>query len=220
MSPSSATNERDAVLTELQRTVLLAIADVQPRPVLFGGAALALAHGSGRPTDDIDLMWTPADGLDDLPQQIADRLEAAGLEVTREVTAPRFARIRVTRDGETTKLDLVAQPLDSIRERVSVVVGGTSLWVPSATDLLADKLCALLSRAEARDLADAAFLLQRGADWHEAMLGAADRDGGFSPLTLAWVLRSFPIAALERTSGIDDLAALRQTLLDRIVDES
>lgn len=207
-------------LSPLQWRVLQVVATMQPAPLLFGGAALVVGHGSERTTEDLDLMWTPADLLESVPAQVASHLAAAGLRVDEDIVAPGFVRLFVGDGDDECKVDLVAQPRDSIRRRLDVEVGTEQMQVPSATDLLADKLCALLSRAEARDLADAAFLLQRGADWHEAMLGAADRDGGFSPLTLAWVLRSFPIAALERTSGIDDLAALRQTLLDRIVDES
>ena len=60
------------------------------------------------------------------------------------------------------------------------------------------KLCALLGRSELRDLIDLQVLLKSGGDLQRALLDAANKDTGFSPLTLAWVLRELPVELLGR----------------------
>ena len=64
--------------------------------------------------------------------------------------------------------------------------------VDSLQELAVNKLVALLSRYELRDLADLRELLERGADFELALRQAPEKDGGFSPATLAWVLESHP----------------------------
>lgn len=70
-------------------------------------------------------------------------------------------------------------------------------------ELLVSKLCALLSRSELRDLHDVLVLLEAGGDLPRALREAPQKDGGFSPVTLAWVLDQFPLAAMARTLGTD-----------------
>jgi hypothetical protein len=52
---------------------------------------------------------------------------------------------------------------------------------------------------------------------------APRRDSGFSPLTLAWILRTLDVAATAPSSGIDPPAAqrlddFRRWLIDRLVE--
>jgi predicted nucleotidyltransferase len=118
-------------------------------------------------------------------------------------------------------VDLAAETtpaLDSPRERM---VSGASVQVASPHDLLVDKLCALLGRAEIRDLVDVRALLGAGEDLDRALRDAPRRDAGFSPLTLAWVIRGLPVASLAQSADLPteqaaELARFRDELVARL----
>jgi len=77
---------------------------------------------------------------------------------------------------------------------------------------LVTKLCALLGRSEIRDLIDLRVLLTSGGNLQKALLDAAQKDTGFSPLTLAWVLRDLPIDALGKVAQLskDEILKLHE----------
>jgi hypothetical protein len=88
--------------------------------------------------------------------------------------------------------------------------------------ILVDKLCALLSRSELRDLIDVEALVESGQDLPSAIDDAPRRDSGFSRLTLAWVLRDFDVRSMAVALGyepatIDRLEAFRQTLIESLI---
>jgi hypothetical protein len=96
--------------------------------------------------------------------------------------------------------------------------------VDSERAIVAEKLCALLSRSELRDLVDVRALLARGHSLADAARLAPMRDGGFSAPTLAWVLRTLDVSALASRSGepwtveqVSELARFRDELVDQLV---
>lgn len=210
-------------LTRLQVRVLGVLTSVVPPAVLFGGAALILACDSPRSTRDIDLLWLGRDALGELPTIVEAHLRAAGLEVRREVTAPTFVRDTVADADDSVELDLVADPGPGPLQLTTVQMGGRAWQVPSRPDLLVDKLCALLSRTELRDLQDVQFLLAIGEDLDRAVNAAPRRDAGFSALTLAWILKGWPIAVIAARAGLAPsdgarLDAFRQELVAHLVE--
>ena len=101
--------------------------------------------------------------------------------------------------------------------------GNAEILVDSARAILAEKLCALLERSELRDLIDVEALLHAGEKLDVALADAPRRDCGFSPLTLAWVLRSLDVHAVAPSAGLDEAAAekldaFRQRLIEELVD--
>ncbi len=89
----------------------------------------------------------------------------------------------------------------------------------TAHQILVNELCALLGRSELRDLQDVEALLASGSDLARALEDAPGQDGGFSPLTLAWSLRQFPIPKLAKAVGwTDDAAAALARFRDELVD--
>jgi hypothetical protein len=91
--------------------------------------------------------------------------------------------------------------------------------VDSPAEILANKLCALLSRTELRDLVDVAALETAGHDPIAALSLAAQKDAGLTPGQLAWVLSTFPINALEALQyGMSqaELETYRESLLRRL----
>ncbi len=89
-------------------------------------------------------------------------------------------------------------------------VQGVSVLVDTPQEILTNKLCALLSRGEYRDLVDTRWLLEHGGDLERAVQDAPQKDGGFSASVLAWVLTSSNLGAMARTVGAeaDEVAAL------------
>jgi hypothetical protein len=151
--------------------------------------------------------------LGDVVRVLEDKLRAAGLVFTEVQTAPSFRRLRVQHPAEANAvvLDVVAEPIAPSEAPIERRPG---VWVDTAHELLVQKLCALLSRSEVRDLVDVAALLEAGGDLRRALTDAPSRDGGFSPLTLAWLLRSFP---LDRASSLGfDRARLEKARDDLI----
>jgi hypothetical protein len=84
-------------------------------------------------------------------------------------------------------------------------------------------LCALLERSELRDLIDVKALMRSGENLDVAIADAPRRDSGFSPLTLAWLLKDFDVPALAKATGLDDIQTVdldvfRQELIDRLIN--
>lgn len=101
-------------------------------------------------------------------------------------------------------------------------IGPASIQVDTPHEILVNKLCALLGRAELRDLIDLKELLARGGNLGRALTDAPRKDGGFSPLTLAWVLKDTNPAPLARAMGWDDaqvksLSDFHAWLIDQLI---
>ena len=209
-------------LSGLQWEVLAALASIEPAFTLTGGAALAGIHLRHRTTRDLDLFWRQRDEIGDLVDKVRERLSARGLTVSTLQTSQTFHRLQVSNDSETTLIDLVAEPSAALMPPMRVVVGGEELLVDTSQEILASKLTALLSRSELRDLQDIKALLDAGENLEQAVSDAAVKDGGFSVLTLAWVLRPVEVGPIAEAMGWSaeeaaDLAKFHQWLLDQLV---
>jgi len=79
---------------------------------------------------------------------------------------------------------------------------------------LFNKLCALLSRAELRDLVDIYTLAQRGYSIETAVSEARRKDGGMSPGQLSWVLQEISIGEDAKPPGGVSVEELRTFLSD------
>jgi len=93
--------------------------------------------------------------------------------------------------------------------------------VDSRHELLASKLATLLERSEIRDLVDVKALVDAGGDLQAALGDAPKKDAGFSPLTLAWVLKGFDPRPAAKALGwsaaqMEELRSFRQWLIDRL----
>lgn len=206
-------------LTELQWRVLQALAGMEPPWALTGGAALAGVHLGHRVTRDLDLFWHGSGQLGDLPRAVQERLRSAGLEVTVLQSAPSFQRLQASDGNTSCVVDLVADETPVVEPPEIVVAGNTTFTVDTRHEILVNKLCALLSRSELRDLQDVKALVEAGTDLDRALADAPRKDAGFSPLTLAWVLRGLEITLLSRASDVsrestEQLVAFRDWLVD------
>ena len=128
-------------------------------------------------------------------------LQGAGLRVVPVRSSTMFAQLDVRLETESTIIDLVADPTPIAEVAQPMMVDEVTIMVETSHQLLVNKLCALLSRSELRDLIDIRALVAFGADLQRALLDCPGQDAGFSPMTFAWGAQSLPIrrvAAFQR----------------------
>lgn len=199
-------------LGRLQQDLLEAFFRHETRFFLSGGAALAGFHLGHRETDDLDLFTT-----EDVMEQGRLALAEAARELgaTREEiqTAPDFQRYLVRRGPESLVVDLVRDRVPQMIPE-KTVIGGIRLDPPE--EILANKLCALLSRAELRDLVDVRALEQAGFRVEDALEAAARKDKGLTAGQLAWVLSQITIGDDARPPGAAAVAELRGYLRELV----
>jgi hypothetical protein len=201
-----------SLLDGFQSEILDAFFRREARFFLTGGAALAGYHLGHRRTQDLDLFTTASllDEGDQILRSVADELGAV-VEAVR--TSPEFRRRLVRRGGETVLVDLVWDRAPQLFERKPRV---GRVYVDPPEEILANKLCALLSRSELRDLVDVRALEAAGFPMESALPGAARKDGGFTPGQLAWVLSQIVIGDDARPPGDATPQQLRSYLTDLI----
>lgn len=212
-------------LTPLQRRILAELAGMTPPWTLTGGGALAGVHLGHRQTRDLDLFWRGRPELGTLPADAVSTLRTAGLDAQLLRTAPAFSEVRVSDGRDTCVVDLVAEPSAAIEPPEQAVVDGKRIAVDSKHEILASKLATLLERSEVRDLTDVRALLDAGGDLLAGLRDAPKKDSGFSPLTLAWVLRSFDLGPAVKALGWDarqaeELDSFRRWLIDRLTSSA
>jgi predicted nucleotidyltransferase component of viral defense system len=102
------------------------------------------------------------------------------------------------------------QDLDLFTTEARPLVDGIRVDPPD--EIFANKLCALLSRAEIRDLVDVWAIENAGYGLEEALAAAARKDRGLTAGQLAWVLSEIQIGDDAPIPGGVSPAQLRQYL--------
>ena len=200
-------------LSSLQRDLLEAFFRREERFFLSGGAALAGYYLGHRDTADLDL-FTTSDLLTDGDAAIRAAAPSVGASVENVQTAPDFRRRLVRRESEGVVVDLVHEraPQGSAPKRQFGLVR-----VDPPEEILANKLCTLLSRAEVRDLVDVLALERAGFRMEAAMPLACRKDAGLTPAQLAWVLSQITIGDDAKVPGGLSSEELRSYLSDLII---
>ncbi len=184
---------------------------------LTGGAALAGFHLGHRTTDDLDLFARDAPAFERGRFVLADVAAALGGELQVRQDAPGFKRMVLTRGDEGLVIDLVKDTGPQLHpdklERDHIVVD-------PADEILANKLTALVGRAEERDLIEVMFLERAGYPVEAALPAALTKDGGCTPATLAWLLSEITIpdgAVLPASVSPAELRAYVTELIARLL---
>ena len=202
------------LLTDFQRLVLRAFFRQDGTEVFYltGGAALAGYHLGHRATNDLNLFSSSAD-----PTLGREALEAAARDLGATVedlrTSPDFRRTLVRRGDETVVVDLVRERAAQ-RVVAKPVVDGIPVDPPE--EILANKVCTLLSRCEVRDLVDVMFLERSGLRVEDAVESASRKDGGLTPGQLAWVLSQITFGEDARVPGGVTVGEVRAYALDLV----
>jgi len=209
-------------LSALQVRILHQLAGLQPAWTLTGGGALAGFHTRHRETRDLDLFFRDQQVLGSIVDDVRQRLELDGLQVTILRTSTMYSQLDVRDEGSSIVVDLVADPTPIAEQPLLTAVGDREILVETPHQLLVNKLCALLSRSELRDLVDVRELLTSGEDLERALRDCPRQDAGFSPLTFGWSMRGLQIERLGTALGVGQveiraLEQFRDDLVDRVV---
>jgi hypothetical protein len=156
---------------------------------LTGGAALAGFHLGHRTTDDLDLFTTTAsmdDGVHTLKAAVSD----IGGTMESVMTSPDFRRFIVRCGQDSLVVDLA---IDRAPQGTADKLLVGRVRVDSAEEILANKLCTLLSRGEIRDIVDVLRLEETGLDLIQSLELARQKDGGLTSAQLAWVISQIQI---------------------------
>jgi hypothetical protein len=202
-------------LSDLQSRVLEAFRDVDDT-WLTGGAALAAFHSSQRRSNDLDLFTTRGDRLEELSRRLMHWCTANGVSYEVEQEYPGFRRYRVSTDDEQTLVDLVHELSEQVVPVAEKPMEDGIRHDP-LRELRANKLAALLGRAETKDLVDL-YVLQ-GLGWEPlgGLEDASRKDGGLDEATLAWVLSDLRIdlegLMLEEPLSAEEIEAFRDRLV-------
>lgn len=182
---------------------------------LSGGAALVGFYFAHRETHDLEL-FTLDDSIENgsrLVKEVADELNA---EIESIQTSPDFRRLLVRRNEEAIVVDLIREYVFQIH-REKHVIDGIKVDVPD--EIMANKLCAVLSRSEIRDLVDLRELEKAGFSLDEAIEAAKKKDSGLTPAQLAWVLSEIKFEDGVPLPGevlAEDLRDYLQGLIDKL----
>jgi hypothetical protein len=200
-------------LTALQTDLLEAFFRHEDRFYLTGGGALAGYHLGHRETNDLDL-FALAPVMDDGVRSLRQAARDVGASWQEVRTAPEFRRVLLSRDDGSVIVDLVIEHAEQVR--LEKPTHG-SVRVDPAEEIFANKLCALLGRAEIRDLVDVRALEGLGLSLTDALAAGERKDGGLTPAQLAWVLSQIAIGEDADLPGGVAPAELRE-YLDGLVE--
>lgn len=203
-------------LNELQQDLLREFFARERRFVLTGGGALAGFHLQHRTSNDLDLFGKPPIDLMEGRRALEGAAAVLGASVEPVRLHPDFQRLLVKRGAEACVVDLV---VDRAPDVDAIVEERSGVRLHSLREIGANKVCALLGRAEIRDLVDLRAILSRGLSLEDLIGDAERKDRGVSAATLAWVLGSVRIGPDAATPGDVDpreLEAFRSELVLRL----
>ncbi len=202
-------------LDSFQQEILTAFFERQRGFFLTGGAALVGFHLQHRTTLDLDL-FTNEDLMDEGEQSLVEIARARKIDLERLRTSTDFRRYLLTRGTESLVVDLARDLSPQIDEEKPEIHG---IRVDSTREIMANKLCTLLSRAELRDLVDVRALDREGLSIEEHLPLAAAKDAGLTAGQLAWVLSQIEIGDDASPPGgvsATELQAFVESLIQRL----
>src|SRR5262245_11097085 len=200
-------------LSALQQDFLRSFFQREDRFFLTGGAALVGFHLGHRETHDLDL-FTLEDVMPEGMAAVAEVARELGGTLEPLQTAPAFRRVLLRRGAEAIVIDLVREYVAQVEPDKPLIDG---IRVDPPHEILANKLCALLSRSEIRDLVDVRALELAGYRLEDALNAAAAKDSGLTPAQLGWVLNQIELGNDLIPPGEVSVEELRRYLAELIV---
>ncbi len=183
-------------LSPLQFELLRAFRE--PAYFLTGGGALIGFYGQQRTTRDLDLFTRDEDAFRTGPDILKDAVSRTGGSVEALRTTPYFRRFRVTRAEEATLIDLVLETVRAVSEPIELP--SYDILIDTPEELAVNKICALVGRAEPRDLVDLHFLHSQGLNLDNALSLAKQKDGGVGADTLLMALQGISPKQLDEST--------------------
>jgi hypothetical protein len=198
------------VLSTLQQRVAVLIAELSEAAdfALAGGAALIARGDIDRATRDLDYFAEDPRRVQTVLPHVVERLERDGLTVTVDRSSDGFARLTIADGDATTEVDLASdyRLLSAEPSRLGPTLAGEELAI--------DKVLAIFDRAEPRDFADLAAVVDRWGLDH-LLRRAKEKDGGFEVRYFAEKLGRVPTFADEEFRVAPDQVVGVRSAVDR-----
>lgn len=200
-----------------QRLARVALARIGEYGFCLAGGYAVQAHGFlDRSSEDVDLFTTSA-AEHEFPNAVAAVIQAYeddGLDVTMTVSNPGFARLQV---ADTTAVTAKVELGIDWRQHPPAILAIGPVLHPD--DAVANKVCALYSRAQTRDYIDVdAVLRSRRYSGDELIALAVAHDPGFDTTMFSAALRAvhrLPQAEFAAYGLADaDVVALRNRVIE------
>jgi len=207
------------VLYPLQDQVIKAIRQVDTGFYLTGGTAASRGYLEHRFSDDLDFFVNDDERFALWVERVIQVL-SKNWKCDVLMKEERYARLNLKENEVALKIELI----NDIPARVGVVAEHPVLGrLDTAENILANKITALMSREEPKDLADVwGFCYQKDLPIKAAITGAQSKAAGIFPADLARVLCSVQeadwqavrwIKAPDLETFISDLNRLGEKLL-------
>ena len=177
------------ILYPLQDLVLSRIRDLRTGFYLAGGTAASRVYLQHRFSDDLDLFTNDSPEFRLWAERVIDVLAAVpDWKAEILLREARFVRVNLVAPQATLKIELI----DDVPAHVGEIIDHPVLGrVDSAENLLANKLTALIDRAEPKDLADVwGFCCRMDLSIGRALEDAHSKAAGLFSPDLARVLTS------------------------------
>jgi hypothetical protein len=175
------------VLYPFQDQVIAVINRVDTSFYLTGGTAASRGYLQHRFSDDLDYFVNDDDRFGLWVERIIQTLSKEW-QCDVWMKEERFARLNLSRNDLSLKIELI----NDVPARVGEIQNHSVLGrLDSAENILANKVTALLSREEPKDLADVwGFCCQRNLSLETAITDAQSKAAGIFPADLGRVLCS------------------------------
>jgi hypothetical protein len=176
-------------LYPLQDEILKIFDRIETGFYLTGGTAASRGYLNHRYSDDLDFFVNDEQDFNLWVDRVIQALNSVGnweLEILSRYD--RFIRLNLSQSELAIKLELV----NDVPSRVGQIVKHPKLGkLDTAENILANKLTALLTREEPKDLADVwGFCCQMSLSVEEAITGAQGKAAGIFPADLSRVFLS------------------------------
>lgn len=184
-------------LYPLQDNVLKRIDTLQTPFYLTGGTALSRCYFNHRYSDDLDFFVNKDIGFVKFSDQILSNLMKS-LEVEVIMKTESYISIKV---NKILKIDLV----NDVQYRYGQLEEKKIFSkVDNIKNILSNKLSALISRDEAKDVVDIWIIAKNNKiDWKDIFLSANSKAVGIFPPDIAKRLVEFPIVLLDRIKWVE-----------------
>ena len=179
-----ALSPRD-ILTALQWDFLTTFFHGSPPFFLTGGTALSAFYLQHRFSEDLDLFTLDSEAFDRVPLYLADAAAKIGASAASLQTAPQFRRYKINRQGKSVIVDFVREVVPQISEAKNTFDG---IVVDTVEEIISNKICTVVSRAEIKDYIDLYCLNRAGYPLENYLEFAQRKDAGVSPAMVAYLL--------------------------------
>lgn len=185
-------------LYPLQDNVLKLIDGLQTPFYLTGGTALSRCYFNYRYSDDLDFFVNKDPNFVKFSEQILSNLMKK-FEVEIIIKSASYVSIKV---NKILKIDFV----NDVQYRYGELEKKTIFSkVDNVKNILSNKLSALISRDEAKDIVDIWIIAKNNKiNWKEIFLSTNSKAVGIFPPDIAKRLINFPIELLERIKWVED----------------